>query len=177
MVKMHMNTNARIVSKVLTRNKNTFYALKELINNSIQANATSININLIPSEKEESDWQYHKIERIQIIDNGQGVPYTKFPKSILEIATDNKPNGFGVGRFSGLQIGSNMRISTVGYEKSEKTLTRTNVEFDISQFEKDDLSTIDFYVDHEKMPFPATCGYEVEIFNLFSNTSNPQLSP
>ena len=71
MVKMHMNTNARIVSKVLTRNKNTFYALKELINNSIQANATSININLIPSEKEESDWQYHKIERIQIIDNGQ----------------------------------------------------------------------------------------------------------
>lgn len=35
MVKMHMNTNARIVSKVLTRNKNTFYALKELINNSI----------------------------------------------------------------------------------------------------------------------------------------------
>ena len=169
MVKMHMNTNARIVSKVLTRNKNTFYALKELINNSIQANATSININLIPSEKEESDWQYHKIERIQIIDNGQGVPYTKFPKSILEIATDNKPNGFGVGRFSGLQIGSNMRISTVGYEKSENIFTRTNVEFDISQFEKDDLSTIDFYVDHEKMPFPATCGYEVEIFNLFSN--------
>ena len=42
MVKMHMKTNARIVSKVLTRNKNTFYALKELINNSIQANATSI---------------------------------------------------------------------------------------------------------------------------------------
>ena len=32
MVRMHMNTNARIVSKVLTRNKNTFYALKELIN-------------------------------------------------------------------------------------------------------------------------------------------------
>lgn len=33
--KMHMNTNARIVSKVLTRNRSTFYALKELINNSI----------------------------------------------------------------------------------------------------------------------------------------------
>lgn len=80
MVKMHMKTNARIVSKVLTRNKNTFYALKELINNSIQANATSININLIPSEKEESNWQYHKIERIQIIDNGQGVHIQNFLK-------------------------------------------------------------------------------------------------
>ena len=56
-----------------------------------------------------------------------------------------------------------------GYEKSENIFTRTNVEFDISQFEKDDLSTIDFYVDHEKLSSPATCGYEVEIFNLFSN--------
>ena len=55
------------------------------------------------------------------------------------------------------------------YEKSENIFTRTNVEFDISQFEKDDLSTIDFYVDHEKLSSPATCGYEVEIFNLFSN--------
>ncbi len=42
--KMHMNTNARIVSKVLTRNRNTFYALKELINNSIQADSTCIEI-------------------------------------------------------------------------------------------------------------------------------------
>ena len=85
----------------------------------------------------------------------------------MEIATDNKPNGFGVGRFSGLQIGSNMRISTVGYEKSENIFTRTNVEFDISQFEKDDLSTIDFYVDHEKLSSPATCGYEVEYLICF----------
>ena len=135
-VKMHMNTNARIVSKVLTRNKNTFYALKELINNSIQAYATCIRINLIPSDKNCDNWQYKSIKHIQIIDNGKGVPFSKFRKSLLELATDNKPNGFGIGRFSGLQIGCNMQISTVGYEEEQKRFTRTNVEFDISQFEK-----------------------------------------
>lgn len=130
---MHMNTNARIVSKVLTRNKNTFYALKELINNSIQANASCIEINLIPSNIEIGDWQYKPIERIQIKDNGHGVSFAKFPKSILEIATDNKPNGYGVGRFSGLQLGRNMRITTIGYDENEKVYSETKVEFDISQ--------------------------------------------
>lgn len=38
--RMHMNTNARLVSKVLTKNKNTFYALKELINNLSFASST-----------------------------------------------------------------------------------------------------------------------------------------
>jgi hypothetical protein len=168
-VKMHMNTNARIVSKVLTRNKNTFYALKELINNSIQAYATCIRINLIPSDKNCDDWQYKSIERIQIIDNGKGVPFSKFRKSLLELATDNKPNGFGVGRFSGLQIGCNMQISTVGYEEEQKRFTRTNVEFDISQFEKEDLTSIDFNVNHEIISESSVCGYNVEIYNLYSN--------
>ena len=81
--KMHMNTNARIVSKVLTRNRSTFYALKELINNSIQADSTCIEINLLPSQKDNDDLTYNLIERIQVIDNGRGVPYSKFRKSIL----------------------------------------------------------------------------------------------
>ena len=34
---MKMGTNARLVSKVFTKNKNTFFALKELINNSLHA--------------------------------------------------------------------------------------------------------------------------------------------
>lgn len=167
--KMHMNTNARIVSKVLTRNKNTFYALKELINNSIQANATRIIINLIPSDNEITDWQYRPIERIQIKDNGHGVSFSKFPKSILELATDNKPNGFGVGRFSGLQLGRNMFLSTIGYDENEKVFTETKVEFDISQFEKNDLTSIDLSVEHKNITTAVSCGYNVEIYNLYSN--------
>lgn len=166
---MHMNTNARIVSKVLTRNKNTFYALKELINNSIQANASCIEINLIPSNIEIGDWQYKPIERIQIKDNGHGVSFAKFPKSILEIATDNKPNGYGVGRFSGLQLGRNMRITTIGYDENEKVYSETKVEFDISQFEKDDLTSIDLNVQHDIITTAVSCCYNVEIYNLYSN--------
>lgn len=166
---MHMNTNARIVSKVLTRNKNTFYALKELINNSIQANATQIEINLLPSDDEITDWQYRPIERIQIRDNGHGVSYAKFPKSILEIATDNKPNGFGVGRFSGLQLGRNMRITTIEYDEDKKVYSETKVEFDISQFEKDDLTSIDLSVEHNTLYTAENCCYNVEIYNLHSN--------
>lgn len=167
--KMHMNTNARIVSKVLTRNKNTFYALKELINNSIQASATCIEINLIPSNNEISDWQYKPIEHIQIRDNGHGVPFTNFQKSILELATDDKPDGFGVGRFSGLQIGRNMRITTIGYDGKSDAYTKTKVEFDVSQFEKDDITSIDLNVEHSVMTSASSCGYTVEIFNLYSN--------
>ena len=170
--KMHMNTNARIVSKVLTRNKNTFYALKELINNSIQANATSIEINIIPSGKNDSDWQYNPVETIQIFDNGYGVPFSNFRKSILEIATDNKPEGFGVGRFSGLQIGRNMRISTIGFDQVLQKYTRTEVEFDVAQFEKDDITALDLNVKHEILPEQASCGYKIEIYNLYSNESN-----
>lgn len=167
--KMHMNTNARIVSKVLTRNRNTFYALKELINNSIQADSSCIKINLLPSEKSSDDVSYNPIERIQIIDNGRGVPYSRFRKSILELATDNKPDGCGVGRFSGLQIGRNMRISTVGYDEDFKIFTRTNVSFDATQFEKDDLTTIEFNVENETLSDFTSCGYNVEILNLYSN--------
>lgn len=167
--KMHMNTNARIVSKVLTRNRNTFYALKELINNSIQADSSCIKINLLPSEKSGDDVSYNPIERIQIIDNGRGVPYSRFRKSILELATDNKPDGCGVGRFSGLQIGRNMRISTIGYDEDFKMFTRTNVSFDATQFEKDDLTTIEFNVENEVLSDSTCCGYNVEILNLYSN--------
>lgn len=161
--KMHMNTNARIVSKVLTRNKNTFYALKELINNSIQAHATCININLIPSNHDEEDWQYKPIETIQVSDNGYGVSFSNFHKSILEIATDNKEDGYGVGRFSGLQIGRNMHISTIGYDDELKKYTETKVDFDVSQFKKNDISSIDFFVEHDILTNNASCGYNVSI--------------
>lgn len=167
--KMHMNTNARIVSKVLTRNRSTFYALKELINNSIQADSTCIEINLLPSQKDNDDLTYNLIERIQVIDNGRGVPYSKFRKSILELATDNKPDGCGVGRFRGLQIGRNMRISTIGFDEDFKVFTQTNVTFDVKQFEKDDLTTIEFNVENEILSNFTNCGYNVEIFNLYSN--------
>ena len=48
-IKMKMTTNARLVGDVLPNKRSTFYALKELINNSIKAHAKNIYIDFLPS--------------------------------------------------------------------------------------------------------------------------------
>lgn len=94
-VKMPMLTHPRIIKDVLTYYSTTFSALKELINNSIQAQATQIKIDLIPSECDQDSIQYHPIESIKIFDNGQGIPFSLFQESFMKIATDTKVGGAG----------------------------------------------------------------------------------
>ena len=167
--KMQMRTNARLVAKVLTKYRDTFYALKELINNSLYAKATRIDINFIPSECDEDSIHYHPIDRIQVFDNGYGVSYADFKKSIMEIATDNKSDGYGVGRFSALQIGRCMHISTTAYDEISKQYTKTEVEFNIQQFQKDDLHNKEFDVKSYIIGSPHGTGYQVEISDLYTN--------
>ena len=166
--KMQMHTNARLVAKVLTKYRDTFYALKELINNSLYAKATRIDINFIPSECDEDSIHYHPIDKIQVCDNGYGVSYADFKKSIMEIATDNKSDGYGVGRFSALQIGRSMHISTTAYDEISKQYTKTEVEFNIQQFQKDDLQNKEFDVKTNIIENPPGTGYQVEISDLYT---------
>lgn len=100
---MHMGTNARLICKVLTKYRNSFFALKELINNSIIAKAKRIEI-IFVSKGNKEDLEYKPINQITIRDNGYGVSYSDFYKSIMEVGTDNRVDGYGVGRFGGLQI-------------------------------------------------------------------------
>ena len=58
---MHMSTHPRLLKDVLTQYKSTFAALKELINNSIQ-----------------------------VIDDGDGIPFSQFHERIMKVATDGK---------------------------------------------------------------------------------------
>lgn len=166
--KMQMRTNARLVATVLTKYRDTFYALKELINNSLYAKATRIDINFIPSDCDKDSIHYHPINKIQIRDNGYGVSYTDFKKSIMEIATDNKSDGFGVGRFSALQIGRCMHISTTAYDETSKQYTKTEVDFDIRQFQKDDLQNKDFDVNASTLEGSHCTNYQVEISDLYT---------
>lgn len=166
--KMQMRTNARLVATVLTKYRDTFYALKELINNSLYAKATRIDINFIPSDCDKDSIHYHPIDKIQIRDNGYGVSYTDFKKSIMEIATDNKSDGFGVGRFSALQIGRCMHISTTAYDETSKQYTKTEVDFDIRQFQKDDLQNKDFDVNASTLEGSHCTSYQVEISDLYT---------
>ena len=68
--RMKMITNARLVGDVLPSKRNIFYALKELINNSIKAGAKYVYINFIPSG-EENSISYRKINQIVISDDGE----------------------------------------------------------------------------------------------------------
>ena len=58
---MHMSANARLIRKVLTKYRNTFYALKELINNSIIAKAKRIEITFgTDADVEPDTWNYQQ---------------------------------------------------------------------------------------------------------------------
>ena len=63
---------------------------------------------------------YHKIETIKISDDGDGVPLSEFDESIMQIATEKKDGGMGVGRFGALQIGRVMTIETCAFDEKEK---------------------------------------------------------
>ena len=101
---MKMSTNPRLLKDVLTLYKSTFYALKELIDNSIQANAKRIEIDLIPSSCGEDSIHYHRIETIEVKDNGEGVPFSRFKNSIMQIATEDKAEGQGTYNFENGQV-------------------------------------------------------------------------
>ena len=101
---MKMSTNPRLLKDVLTLYKSTFYALKELIDNSIQAKAKRVEIKLIPSSCSEDSINYKRIESIEVFDDGEGVPFSMFDNSIMQIATESKKDGKGVGRFGSVEI-------------------------------------------------------------------------
>lgn len=81
---MHMSAHSRLLKDVLTQYKSTFAALKELINNSIQAHAKKIEIKLIPTDCDEDSINYHFVDPIRIYDDGDGVPFSQFQDTIMK---------------------------------------------------------------------------------------------
>jgi len=81
-MKYNFTTNGRVVSKMFANYANTFVALCELINNSLQANAKVINITVSEVGSSLLD---RRIDFIEIKDNGDGVCESDFKKKIFEI--------------------------------------------------------------------------------------------
>lgn len=169
---MHMGTNARLICKVLTKYRNTFFALKELINNSIMAKAKLIEITFTPKGNKDDFLEYKAIDQIMVRDNGYGVSYSDFYKSFMEVGTDNRTNGYGVGRFGGLQIGKVMTIETTAYDEHLKAFTTTTVTLNAEDLRGEDLSEKEFEVN--KLILDGnnhTSYYEVRIASLYHNES------
>lgn len=167
---MKMSTNPRLLKDVLTLYRSTFYALKELIDNSIQAKATQIIINLLPSDCDKDSIEYNPVNSIEVKDNGIGVPLSQFKNSVMEIATQSKAEGKGVGRFGALQIGKEMRIETSAFDPMVKKTTVTSVTISANALSSKDLQEIEFPIETEELSGNHNSYYNVFISDLYSNS-------
>jgi hypothetical protein len=109
------------------------------------------------------------ISEIELIDDGHGVSYPEFEKKILEIGTNVKTFGQGIGRFGALQIGDIMKIETVGYDASKKDYTKTQFQLNTNDFNDAKLSEIEFDINYEYLGKKIKTGYQVTISNLHHN--------
>jgi hypothetical protein len=162
-----ITTNTRVIKDLFTKYKDTFQAFRELINNSIQADAKVININI---EYEDKILVKAPIKSIEISDNGYGVPLCEFDNRILEIGTTVKQKGQGIGRFSALQIGDLMHIESVSFDNEKKEFSRTFFSLDSTDLKNAHFEETEFKVDYEFLGNKSSnTYYKVKIENLHHN--------
>lgn len=125
-------TNSRLVNELFANYISTFAALCELINNSIQAKAKNIwlNIDYTP----DNELSPLIIKQIVIKDDGQGVYINDLDKKILDIGTNNKEGGKGIGRFAAFQIGKSIEIETVGFSQDNNNYSRVIIPLKFDSF-------------------------------------------
>lgn len=126
-------TNSRLVNELFANYANTFLALCELINNSIQAGAKNIYINI--DYVDDEIFSSRIINSLSIKDDGCGVHLDELEYKLLDIGTTNKTGGKGVGRFAAFQLGKNVLIETVGYSKLKGQYSEAKLPLNISVFE------------------------------------------
>ena len=166
-----ITTNTRVIKDLLTKYSDTFSALKELLNNSIQAGSNRIDVDI-----EYTDEATYKssIKQISIQDNGHGVPYNEFDNRILQIGTTVKKSGQGIGRFGSFQIGELMHIESIGYDEKKKEYSKTNFSIDTIDLRDAQLEQTDFKVDYNYLGAnKINTYYKVVIQNLHHNI-NPK---
>lgn len=165
--KKRITTNTRVIKDILTKYKDTFHAFMELISNSLQARATQININI--EYPQEGVMAASSALSMEILDNGHGVPYSEFDKTVLEIGTTVKQQGQGIGRFSALQIGEKMEIQTVAYDNAVKQHSQTSFAINSSDLTDSQLEEVDFDVPYEYIA-QTNPYYKVKITQLHCNS-------
>jgi hypothetical protein len=175
-MKNAFKTNGRLLSHVFSSYRTTFDALCELINNSIQANAKEIKIEIdLVSPDDPSPYA---CTEYRIIDNGDGVSSSEFEQKILEIATDVKHGGKGIGRFAAFQIGATVSIETTAFDRQIKKYTNTAVTLNANSLLIKDLSKYEFDIattDLEKKS--AAAYYKISIKDFWDKVeteNNPK---
>jgi hypothetical protein len=160
-----LSTHSRVVKELLTRYKDTFTAFCELLNNSLQAKASRIDLTI---DYTGDTVQKAPMTRIELTDNGMGVAASEFEDKILLIGTNVKKDGQGVGRFGALQIGEKMTIDTVAFDAAGGHYTRLHFPLDSSTISST-LSKVNLEYDVEVMKKKTNPYYKVTIEKLHHN--------
>jgi hypothetical protein len=148
----------------------TFTAFCELINNSLQAGAQNIWIDIDYTKDEE----IHPlvIKKISIKDDGCGVHISEVSHKLLDIGTANKDGGKGIGRFAAFQLGRTVKIETIGYSTSEKSFSKVTIPLRFDMFGKN-LNVTEVDLDTQEDTLKGTnheTFYKVSISELYNST-------
>ncbi|MCE7053041.1 ATP-binding protein [Algoriphagus sp. AGSA1] len=122
------------MKEVIPNQITTFSAFTELINNSLQAKAKNIWIDLDYTKEEEV--YPHFAKTISIKDDGIGVHSKELEFKTLDIATGNKKGGKGIGRFCAFQIGKRFLIETVGFDQVDKNFSFSRIPLSVDSITK-----------------------------------------
>ena len=134
------SASTSLVRKIFANYPNTFGAFCELINNSIQANAKNIWIDI--DYVDDDTISPYIINKIVIKDDGNGVFLDDVNDKLLNIGTENKQGGKGVGRFAALQLGQKVTIESVGYSLEKKEFSKILVPLCASDFRQSNIDTV-----------------------------------
>lgn len=165
-MKRKLTTNSRLVSDILAAYINTYKALCELINNSIQADAKKIQLKI--DYADDNLLTPLPIRRIVLRDDGYGVHVDDLEEKLLDIGTANKKGGKGVGRFAAFQIGNKFTIETVGYSQESNTWSHAILPLKSEDFKKEnDVRQVDIDTVEEILDKKADTYYQITIENLY----------
>ncbi|MCW3108606.1 MAG: hypothetical protein JWQ09_3112 [Segetibacter sp.] len=172
-MKRKFTTNSRLVNELFANYISTFAAFCELINNSIQAKAKNIWVDI--DYTPETELHPLIIKSINIKDDGVGVHITELDRKILNIGTTNKAGGKGIGRFSAFQIGKSIEIETIGFDTENKTYSRANIPLAFEHFGTNiNVSEIDLETKEEILVGKHGTYYKVSISQLYDSLVTEQ---
>lgn len=168
-MKRKLTTNSRLVNELFANYISTFAAFCELLNNSLQATAKNIWINIDYTKP--SELHPLIIKKIVVKDDGWGVHINELEHKILDIGTANKEGGKGIGRFAAFQIGKQIEIETIGYSDQDKTYSKAIVPLNFDSFGRNiNVTDVNIETKEEILSSKHNTYYQVTISDLYDST-------